>query len=205
MRNLKLLFVIILTVVTATTVFGQKMKVKSGTLKSSLKGAETILFEFKYDDMTVGKMTEVDYLAKKKKEYNEKEAGRGDKWEKSWKGDREKRFEPSFEKLFNKYTKKSGVLGGVQFSDAKYKIIIHTTFTEPGYYVGISSRPAKISGMIYLVETANPDVNIATISFINSPGNSMGATWDAGERIKESYAKLAKTFIGLLIKQKAFK
>ena len=51
--------------------------------------------------MSVGKFDkEDDYITKKKTELNEKEAGRGDSWEKNWKSDRQDRFEPSFVNYF---------------------------------------------------------------------------------------------------------
>lgn len=52
--------------------------------------------------MGVGKFKdEADFVNKKKSEYNKKENGRGDKWEKSWIADRELRYQPHFEELFN--------------------------------------------------------------------------------------------------------
>lgn len=167
-----------------------------------LKGQEQINLAFDYEDMQVGKMTEEAYVAKKKEEYNEKEAGRGDKWEKMWVEDRSTRFAPKFKELFNKYAEKAGVSVDQSYDDAKYTMTVKTTWTEPGYYIGISSKPALISGKILFSETANPDKVIAEIEFIKSPGNSM-ATWDTGERIKESYAKLGKVMAQYLSK-KAF-
>lgn len=166
-----------------------------------LQGETKLNVVFVYDDMQVGKMDEDAYIAKKKEEYNTKEEGRGDKWEKMWKEDRTKRFEPKFLELFNRYTEKKGLTAGKNIPKAKYTMTIKTTWTEPGFYVGITSQPAYISGKIIFTETGKPEEVIAEIEFIKAPGNSMGATWDTGERIKESYAKLGKTLGGYLAKK----
>ncbi len=84
---------------------------------SPLKGQTAIKTEFKYDDMSVGKFPkEEDYIAKKKSELNEKEAGRGDSWEKSWKADRQDRFEPQFRELFSKHSDLSTVGENAQYT-----------------------------------------------------------------------------------------
>jgi hypothetical protein len=198
------LFTLALLVVLGSTLSAQKLipADKSKTYLEFLKGQEKILCKYVYDDMGVGKKTEADYVSEKKKSLNEKEPGRGDKWENMWVEDRENRFEPKFESLFNKVLEKKGVIAGSSILDAEYTMTIKTTWTEPGYYVGVSSRPAFISGKIIFTKTGSEEV-LAEIEFIKAPGNSMGATWDTGERIKESYAKLGKTLAAYLTK-KAF-
>lgn len=181
----------------------QKLKVTSGDL-SYLKDSKTLLVKYEYNNMTVGKMTEEEYLNKKSTELNQKEAGRGDKWKTMWVEDRKKRFEPKFEELFNKVLSEKGVSASQNSTNAKYIITIKTTWTEPGFYVGVSSKPALITGKIFLASASDPSKNLAEIDFINSPGNSVGATWDTGERIKESYAKLGKSLAAFFIKNKVF-
>ena len=70
----------------------QRVKLAEGDLKP-LAGQKEINLEFVYSDMKVGKMSEADYVKKKKDEYNKKEAGKGDAWEKAWMEDRETRYE----------------------------------------------------------------------------------------------------------------
>jgi hypothetical protein len=182
----------------------QKMKMTSGSDLSFLKGTTKFMVKFSYDNMIVGKMSENDYLAKRSKELDEKEPGRGDIWKKKWVEDRQARFEPKFFELLNNVIGEKGVAAGEQFADAQYIIEVKTTWTEPGYYVGVSSRPAFISGTIIFTAAKDPSKQLAVIEFTKAPGNSVGATWDTGERIKESYAKLGKTLGKFMIKQKAF-
>ncbi len=115
----------------ALTVIGPKNKVDEGDL-GPLKGQTSIKTEFKYE-MSVGKFDkEDDYIAKKKTELNEKEAGRGDTWEKNWKSDRQDRFEPQFRELFSKHSEMS-----TAGDNAKYTLIFKTVHTEPGFNVGM--------------------------------------------------------------------
>ncbi len=199
--------VLVLTVLLAMGYVGNAQKLvpaeKSKTYLSFLKGQKKLLCKYVYDDMRVGKKTEKDYIEGNKAKLNGKEAGRGDKWETMWFEDRENRFEPKFEDLFNKGVEKRDVVAGSGYTDAEYTMTIKTTWTEPGYFVGVSSRPAYISGTIVFTKTGSDKV-LAEIEFLKAPGNSVGATWDTGERIKESYAKLGKTLSAYLAK-KAFK
>src|SRR5690606_31802781 len=94
----------ILFIVICTSSFAQRIKVIEGDL-SALKGVSGIKTEFTYDNMIIGKdRTEADYIAEKKANFNEKEPGRGDKWEKAWIDDRKERFEPQFRELFSKHS-----------------------------------------------------------------------------------------------------
>src|SRR6056297_966360 len=98
-----------LLIMGVSTTKAQKINIVEGDL-GFLKGESVVNLEYDYSDMSVGKFeNEEDYIAKKKTEYNEKEAGRGDKWEESWVEDRGTKFQPMFEELLNKYTGKRGI------------------------------------------------------------------------------------------------
>jgi len=181
----------------ATTGFAQKVKLVEYSLKS-LKGETVIKTEFTYDDMTIGKdgLSEADYIKRKKKDYDEKEVGRGDKWEKAWYADRKERFEPQFNELFEKFGKVKTQ------GEAKYTLIFKTTRTEPGWNVGVMRVPARLDGEAWVVETANPLNVIAKITVTNAPGrDAMGYDFDTGYRIQEAYAKSGKEIGKLLVAQ----
>lgn len=177
--------------------YAQKVKVLSGKL-NVLKGVERLNLQYDYSKMGVGKFSdEADYVAKKKKDYNEKEAGRGDEWEKAWIADRKNRFEPQFEELFTKY---SDITAG-DIPEAKYTLIFKTKFTEPGYNIYIQRKNAEIDGEAVIVETANPDKILARISVLNCPGRTVGGNdYDTGTRIQEAYAAAGKG-LGKFIKK----
>lgn len=163
----KILFICLLI---STSAFSQTVKLTSGSL-TSLKNEKTVNVEFKYDNMIVGKdLTEADYVKRKKEEYNEKEAGRGDKWEQLWIDDRTKRFEPQFIELFQKYSERA------VNAEAKYTIIFHTTRTEPGFNVGVARKPARIDALATIVESANHNNVIAELTVTNAPGGGAAVT-----------------------------
>lgn len=186
-----------LTVVTLLVAFSmnagaQKLKLKDGSL-DAVKNETAFNYEFTYDNMAVGKFDkEADYVKKKVDDYNAKDAGRGDAWAKRWVGDRETEFEPKFREMFNKYAE------ATTKKDAKYTIIFHTVFTEPGYNTGISmiggKKAAQIDAEVTIVETADRSKKVAVISLDNAPGSSFfGADIDTGARIAECYAKAGKS------------
>lgn len=190
-------FLIAITLFTTVQyTYAQKLKVTQGDLKA-LSGETSLNVIYQYSPMGVGKFDrEEDYLAKKKAEYNEKEPGRGDKWEKAWIDDRHERFEPQFEELFNKHSKNLQVGSN---PSAKYTMIVKTTFTEPGFNVYVTRKNARIDGEVLIVPTGDNNNPIATISFINAPGRTFGGfDYDTGTRIQEAYAALGKSLAKLV-------
>lgn len=169
--------------------YGQKIKLVEGNL-SSLKDVKEMKVQYDYSGMAVGKFDkEADYIEKKKADYNAKEEGKGDKWAKAWVNDRKTRYEPQFESLFNKYA--SFQIG--QDAQSAYMMIVKTTFTEPGFNVGVVRRNASINAEVTIVETANPEHVIAKYNIKNSPGRVAGGfDFDTGLRIEQAYAKAGK-------------
>jgi hypothetical protein len=196
MKFLKTTALAVTTVAVCNIAGAQKIKLQEGDL-SALKGQTTINIEFTYDNMRVGKFDkEADYIADRTATYNKKEAGKGDSWAKSWVNDREARFEPKFIELFEKY----GSLTNKKAS--KYTLIFHTKGTEPGYNIGISSKPSDIDGEIFIVETDNRSNVIAKISVDNAKGrNFFGYDFDTGLRIAEAYEAAGK-YVAKWIKDK---
>jgi hypothetical protein len=189
---------IVLLVAAFSSAYGQKIKLIEGDLKA-LKGLKGFNTEFTYENMTVGKdKDEETYVSEKKKTLNEKEAGRGDKWQESWVADRKDRFEPQFRELFAKYS-------GMSTTDATspYTLIFKTTRTEPGWNVGVMRVPAFIDAEVWIVDSKNKENVVAKIDIKNSPGRSaFGMDYETGVRLQESYAKAGKE-LGAFIKSKS--
>ncbi len=194
MRPIKMLFAIAATLCFTQTITAQRIKTTEGD-PSVLKNEKTINIEFTYNNMSVGKFEdEKDYIDKKKTEYNDKESGRGDKWEKTWVADRKLVFEPKFIELFEKNTEMTVTPA------AKYTMIFHTTRTEPGYNIYITKKNAEINAEVTIVETANRKKVIAVISIKNAPGRTFGGNdFATGDRIAECYAVSGKK-LGKFIK-----
>jgi hypothetical protein len=168
----------------------QKFTVKSGSV-SELKGQKVLLVKYDYSNMAVGKYDkEAEYIDVKVTEGNSAEAGKGDKWKQDWFDKRESAYEPSFEELFNKYAEESGLSCSKIAKDAAYVMNVHTTFTDVGYYIGISSKPSFISAEITFSKAASGE-KVAVIFVEKCPGYG---------GIKEAYAKLGKSLAPYLNK-----
>ena len=199
MKRLKLSVVLLVMGMISGSGKAQQVKVIEGNL-SALKNEKKINTEFTYDHMAVGKYdNEADYKAKKKEEYNKKETGRGDKWEKDWVDDRHDKFEPKFNEFFEK---ESGMAVTDSKKDARYTIIFNTGFTEPGFSAGWPVRKsAEIRGEAMIVETANRTIVIAKISIEKAMGSPYaGFDFDTGGRIIAAYGKAGQA-LGKLIKK----
>jgi hypothetical protein len=183
MRKLLFAFVALMLATMATA----QVKLTKGSV-APLKGEKSDNLEFTYEDMKVGKDDEAKYVERKKSEYNKKEAGKGDQWEKDWVEDRTTRYHPKFRELFKEYSGMSTVV-----PESKYTLILATTVTEPGYNIGISRKNAYIDCTATFVETGDRSKVIAVITLKNMPGRAAGGyDFDTGQRIEEAYAKAGK-------------
>lgn len=187
MKTYRVLSVLAVLLITATS-FGQKIKVDSGKLKA-LEGIADLKIEYDYSNLGVGKFkVEADYIEKKVTEMNEDETGTGDAWKEAWFNDRPERYEPKFEELFSKYAE---FINSGQEVDSEYTMIVHTTFIEPGFNVGVARKPASINLEISILKGGEELVHIFVL---NSPGGgAMGYDFDTGYRIAEAYAKAGKS------------
>jgi len=165
----------------------QKVKTVSGN-DEILKNETSVNVEFVYEGMSVGKYdTEKEYITEKTKEYNGKEAGKGDAWAQSWQNSKASRYEPKFIQLFTEHSKMT------IDKNAKYTIIFKTRSIEPGYNIGISRKNAQIDAEIWIVETANKSNKLAVMTIDNVPGGTaFGYDFDTGQRISEGYANAGK-------------
>lgn len=201
MKSKNLLLVLSLGLILSLSAFGQKVSLKSGKL-DFLKGQNALKLQYEYDGMSVGKFDkEEDYISKKTSDYNEKEAGKGDKWAASWKEDRDKRFEPSFEQMLEEQLSPKGITNIGEDVDAKYTLVLKTTRTEPGFNIYVTRKYAEIDGTAEFVETANPSNVLAVIQFERMPGRTYGGyDFDTGVRLSEAYEKTAKDLGKFIVK-----
>jgi hypothetical protein len=195
MKLLKSGALVALGLMTVGVVTAQKVKLLEGDL-SAVKNEKSINTEFAYDNMKVGKFNdEAEYVSKKKEEYNKKEAGKGDTWAVRWVDDREEKFEPQFNELFEKTSAMS------ISPKSKYTLIYKTTFTEPGFNIGVMRKNATIDGEAWIVETANKNKVIAKIGVTKAPGRMFGGfDFDTGERITEAYAMAGRALAKFIVK-----
>ena len=170
------------------------VNLKSGSL-SPLRQEKTVNVEYSYEGMRVGKfINEQEYVDKKIADYNQKEPGRGERWRQAWVDDRTRRFQPKFELLLNKVLGEKGkYLKFGDYKNARYTLILKTTFTEPGWNVAVMRHPAFIDAEAVFLETQNRVNTTAVITITKSPGaDAWGFDFDTGQRLQESYAKAGK-------------
>lgn len=192
MRNFTVAFLLIAV---PSLLAAQKLKVESGNL-SFLKNMKTFKVSYDFTGMKVGKKTEDDYLNDKAAKYDKDEPGRGGKFKESWFRDRETRFYPKFEELFNDHGSKAGLK--ISRTEGEGEMVVHTTFTEPGYNVGVSRMNASINLMVHFKKDGN---ELATVSVTGAPGQTFGGyDFDTGVRISEAYAKAGKELAQFLSK-----
>lgn len=196
MKNLLLIVALLITF----QLSAQKIVLVSGN-NSELKGVSSIDLKFVFpDDMHVGKLTQLEYIEKRMKEAEAKEKGTGERWKNMYFADRDEHFIPKFTDLFNSVLKKSGMDARENNSEAKIQMVITTTFLEPGFNVGVSSRPAYINLEIVFINLESKE-EFAKYTVKKSPGT---AYYDFGIRVGEAYAKAGKYFAKFLYKKKAF-
>jgi len=185
------LFALFQLVISGMILNAQRVELKSGSF-DFLKDQKTMLVKYDYSNMSVGKYDkEDDYIKDKVKEGNDAEPGKGDKWKEDWFGKRKSAYEPSFEELFNKGMAKKGLTVSQTATDATYLVTVHTTFTDVGYFIGISSKPSYISAEITFTRISTGE-KVAVVTMEKCPG--IGG-------IKEGYAKLGKSLAAFILKK----
>lgn len=164
-------------------------------------GQPVVNVTYDFSDYGVGDYpSEEDYVNKKVKEGNDKKDGKGDKWKESWYGSRERVYQPKFESLFNKVLSKKGISIEQGEEGVAYTLTVKTTFMEPGFNIGITSRPAAVS-FEYIFTNSDGEV-VARLSQRMVPGSqAMGMDFDTSTRISESYAKAGKMLAGHIYKK----
>jgi len=192
--------VILLFVGMASFSFGQKIVKVSGDIKA-VKGEKTFNIEYDYSEMGVGKFKEeAKYIEDGVAEREKKEAGKGQVFKDGWFGARERVYQPKFETLFNKGLAKLGMSGSSDNASAKYTLIVKTTYTEPGFNIGIAKKAASIN-VEYIFKESGTENVVAHYKQAGIPGaQAMGYDFDVSTRVSESYAKAGKMLAAMMAK-----
>jgi len=155
------------------SIYAQKMKIVQGNF-DFIVGQKEINVEFVYDHMKLMKdnLTNDEYITKHSADLENKTRGKGKTWTKSWNSSRELIWNPKFLELMNRYLdEKQGIFFDEALSEAKYTLIVETVWLYPGWDAGIMKQHAKVTTMLYFVETANKDNVLAQVSSKNAPGD----------------------------------
>ena len=139
----------------------QKLEWQSGDDLSFLKGQKELAVEYDYSNIKVKGEAEADYLKAQKEELNKDTKGDGDEFVEEWSKARTTKYQPHFEKEFNKRIADSAIQVKPG-SNAMYTLIIVTGDMELGKGATFSKKPAKVSFTLKFVETANKSKVLAT-------------------------------------------
>jgi hypothetical protein len=181
-----------------------KVMLESGDAKE-FKTHPVINLKVTYDDLKVGDFnSEAQYTKKKVKDLNSKESGKGDTWLMKWENAKENVWPERFELMYNKVLeKKANLKCDRNSTENEYTLMVNVTFIEPGFNVGVASKPAAASFEFNLVKTSNPSESLAKLYVNNVPGaQAMGYDFDSDTRVGESFAKGAKMLAAYILKQK---
>src|SRR5690606_617827 len=155
--------------------------------------------EFDYGKMTSynEKMSEEAYIEKRMKEI---EADKGKEEAEKWLADWEKSKITDIVNKFIATFNKNCDLHASKDAEAKYTVIVETTWIYPGWFAGVMEQPAKVSTVLKFVETVNPGNVLAVINSQNAPGDNFVGVANNNDRIAEGYAKTGKSLAGLVKK-----
>lgn len=188
MKNHLLSLLLVLVFISAN---GQE-KVLKGSFKE-LRGITSYNVVFDYTGQKIAHFdNEEDFLKDKMGKRNGEKA---EEFKRRWYDDRENKYEPAFIAYFNERMKGKATVA----KDAlkKYSILIKTNWIYPGYNVGVVAQESKISAVMTVYETANPDNILLEVEYDKSigiaPDHEKNA-YDSGDRIAGAYEKLAKNF-----------
>ena len=196
-----MLFAVMLALISGSSLNAQRISLEKGDF-DFLTGQEQLLVKYDYSDLSVGNYDkEEEYIADKVEEYNNDEAGKGDEWKEAWLSDRPNRFEPKFEELFNLTIAEKDLECSSMAESAAYEVVVHTTFVEPGFNVGIARKNASINVEMIFREISSGN-EMAVLTITNCPGRgAMGFDFDTGYRIEEAYAMLGRSVARYLLKR----
>lgn len=204
-----------LLLLVSCVVSAQKTEVISGRFEN-LKDVSELNLVFDYQGLNVdGHVTEEAFFADRLRNETDRaiEEGRnnGEKqfesFKKEWLSDKKGKYEPKFIESFKKRFK-GEVKADKKLASAKYTATINTTYIHGGCPAcGNPSDSSKMNANITVTENANPGNVLLVYKFtmekrVPTKGWSIGFDAWAGERISETYAKLAKEFAGDLKKSR---
>lgn len=153
---------------------------------TALKGQSTITVSFTYDSMLVETNTpEEEFVRTKKAELEQKQAGLGARWEKSWTEDRKWKMEPSFKNMFARTLKISTI------GKSQYSFIFRTKRIVPGWNFGVAfvQQESILDGEAILIDNADPTKVLARLELKEMDGRGTVAqhAWETGDQIAKAY------------------
>ncbi|RZJ72506.1 hypothetical protein [Flavobacterium sp.] len=176
-----------------SSVWAQRFDLLSGNFES-IKDIPEFNIVFDYDGMQVHDYESEEAYLKIKFEQQKEKPEKAKAFVDNWYADRTNKYEPRFIDYFNERFEK-GEVKIVRNGAAKYTIKVKTVWLYPGYGMGPSGQPSKITAIISVFETENPTNVLVSVKFDKTIGMENRDPNKFGERISGAYEKLAKNFV----------
>ncbi len=169
-------------VLLSTAAFAQKVRWSKGEDLAFMKGQTAVSTEFDYSKITVSGESEQSYLDAQKADLNKDKAGDGDAFVTEWTDARTKKYQPQFEKGFNKSLEKESIIVKND-GTPKYTIMVITGDMQMGKGKMFVKKPAKVNYEVLIVETANKS-NVVAKGFMEEVEGEIdapkGSRWMGG-------------------------
>ncbi|WP_338395644.1 hypothetical protein [Fulvitalea axinellae] len=156
--------------IVGTHVFGQTIKVTQGNL-DFLKGQHSLRVKYVYDSMRVGKFrNEKDYIRNQMEKLNKEKSGSGEEWRMNWYRSRTTSYEPVFLNQLSEQLKTKKIKVSSK-GDSPYTMVLKTTYTQPGYVVGMAKKDASINVEARFFKSGDPEKTVSTVvvKFVKPP------------------------------------
>lgn len=173
---------------------GQKVSLESGDL-SFLKDEKEINVKFEFSDLKFynENLSEKEYIAKKRKEIEDKkDKAEADNWQKDWEKTKKESIPAKFFASFDKYA--TNGMKAVSGKKTPYTLVVSSFWIYPGWFGGVMQQPSKASMLLKFVETKNPANELAVVKIEKSYGDNFVGIANNNDRIAEAYAKASKSF-----------
>ncbi|WP_437920917.1 hypothetical protein [Sphingobacterium sp. LRF_L2] len=199
----------VLKVVLATTLlflilpslgFAQKIKILTGDF-AFLRDQRILNIAFDYRDVTFYNemMSEQTYIKNRMEEIgSNKGEAEAEVWRKDWDDSKSTTFVNKFLASMNKNL---SIVSSTDNKEAKYTLLVSTTWIYPGWFAGVMKQKAKVSTVLTFIESSNPGKILLKIESREAPGDvGFVGVQNNNDRIAEGYAKTAKTLAALIQK-----
>lgn len=161
---------------------------------SYLTGVDELRIEFDHSNTSVASFAdEEDFIKDKVEEKNAEEKGSGDEWAKKWRKNKEEHFEPKFVLNLDKSLRKKGI-SLTREEKTPYVLVVRVERIDPGYFDGVSGRPAKMVSRLEIFKNDNMDDPLTVLRMEAEGGGAFTTKQMIGHAFKESATYYSRYF-----------
>ena len=178
---------------------GQKTKLESGSL-DFMKSKPVVNIAFSYDNTSIGKMAETDYINKKVTEKNNKYTGEGDEWREQYLNTKTNINEKQLKNLFGIIMKSKGIYLTENADEAAFQIRVNVDYLEPGFNAGgFVSKAASMNVTCRFIEKVSGNEMARVIITNISTDSDVDDNYSVGLKLKDCYGKCGKELAQIVI------